>query len=173
LEAPDFSLLATDGKTYSLGDLLDKKALVLVFTCNHCPYAQAAWPLLIELYYQFRDTARFVAINSNDETTYPEDSFEAMKEKTEEWLIPFPYLRDESQDVARAYEAQCTPDVYAFRTESEKASLFYRGRIDDNWQEPQNATTHDLQDALRSLLSGSDAPTQQYPSTGCSIKWKE
>jgi len=171
--APDFSLPATDGNTYQLSDFLDAKGFLLVFTCNHCPYAQASWPPLIALYPEFKDDVRFAAINPNDAEAYPEDSFDAMKRHVEDWLVPFPYVYDESQQIARAYGAQCTPDVYLFKTEDGAANLFYRGRINDNWKEPADVQEENLKDALRLLADGAEPPMAQHPSMGCSIKWKE
>lgn len=168
--APDFELPGTDGKTYSLDSFKEAKGLVVVFSCNHCPYARAAWPLLIELADRYRDKGiAFVAINPNDEEAYPEDSFEQMRKKVPEWGINMPYLRDESQEVARAYDAQCTPDIYLFDS---GRKLYYRGRINDNWQEPEKVTEHNLDDAIEALLRGDPPPDRQPPSMGCSIKWK-
>lgn len=168
-EALDFDLPATDGEDYSLKDFKDKKGLVVVFTCNHCPYAQAAWPLLIELaeVYQPKDIG-FVAINPNDDSLYPDDSFEKMKEKTDELGINFPYLRDKNQTIAKSYKAQCTPDIYVF---DRKNKLYYHGRINDSWQNPDEVTSNDLEDALKALINGESPPENQHPSMGCSIKW--
>lgn len=171
--APDFKLPGTDGKEYSLSDFGASKGLLVIFTCNHCPYAQAAWPLTIDLYNQFKEAVAFVAINSNDAEEYPEDSFEGMKDKIGEWNIPFPYLRDESQEVARTYQAQCTPDLYLFKNEDGVFKLFYHGRINDNWQEPKKVTEENLKDALSRLVEDKDTPENQPPSMGCSIKWKD
>lgn len=165
----DFSLVGISGKTYSIADFADKEVLVIVFTCNHCPYAKAAWPLLVDLEKKYRDRVAFVAINPNDDQAYPDDSFEMMKKYAKEWGIEFPYLRDESQSVARAYDAQCTPDIYVF---DKSRKLVYRGRINDNWQEPEKVTRHDLQDAIEALLAGKKVNPEQFPSMGCSIKWK-
>src|SRR3989344_4213221 len=108
-----FDLPATDGKNYSAESFKDAKSLVVIFSCNHCPYAKAAWPLLIKLAGEFKDKGiALVAINPNDEKQYPEDSFDQMEKRVSEWKINFPYLRDESQKVARAYKAVCTPDVF-------------------------------------------------------------
>src|SRR3989344_4563216 len=109
-QAPDFDLPGIDGKNYSLAAFTGKKGLVIVFTCNHCPYAQAAWPIIIGLAkeYQPKEIA-FVAINPNDSVSFPEDSFEMMKKMAKDWEINFPYLRDKSQDIASKYQAQCTP----------------------------------------------------------------
>lgn len=170
-KAPDFNLPATDGKNYSLGSFAKAGALVVVFTCNHCPYAKAAWPLLIKLVDEYGDKGvAFVGINPNDENQYSEDSFEGMCEKVSEWGINFPYLRDESQKVARSYQAQCTPDIYVFDGDRK---LYYHGRINDNWQEPQKATREELKEALEDLLAGKKPPEIQNPSMGCSIKWKD
>ena len=168
--APDFDLPATDGKNYSLDSFKDSKALVVIFTCNHCPYARAAWPLLIKLAGEFKDrSVAFVAINPNDEIQYPEDSFEVMKQKVKDWQINFPYLRDETQKVARTYGAVCTPDIYVY---DQNRKLYYHGRINDNWQEPEKVTKEELREALNSLIASQPPPENQHPSIGCSIKWK-
>lgn len=170
-QAPDFNLPGTDGKYYSLSSFSKKKGLVIIFTCNHCPYAQAAWPLLIALALEYQEKGiSFIAINPNDEISYPEDSFEVMKEKVSQWGINFPYLRDNTQEVARAYRAQCTPDIYVFDKERK---LYYHGRINDNWQNPEKVTKEDLREALDCLLTDSPPPSEQFPSMGCSIKWQE
>ena len=144
--------------------------MVVVFSWNHCPYAKAAWPLLIKLADEFKEkNAAFVAINPNDEEQYPEDSFLEMKRRDVEWHINFPYLRDESQEVAKAYKAACTPDVYVY---DDKRKLYYHGRINDNWQNPKEVKSEDLKNALSNLLSDNRPPQLQYPSLGCSIKWK-
>lgn len=165
---PPFSLPGVDGMTYRESDFADAKILVVFFTCNHCPYAQATRPRLIKLAGTMRGQGvQFVAINANDETNYPEDSFEHMKE--ERYNYPFPYLRDESQEVARAFDAVCTPDIFVY---DEKRTLAYRGRFDDNWKDETKVTRRDLANALEQLLRGEGAPTEQFPSMGCSIKWK-
>lgn len=166
-----FNLPGIDGKDYSIENFKEADVLVIVFTCNHCPYARAAWPLLIDLYKNFKDKkVAFVAINPNDEVAYPEDSFEVMKQKTKEWGIPFLYLRDESQEIAKKYDARCTPDIYVF---DKDRKLAYRGRLNDNWQEPEKVKSWDLKDAIEALLSGDEVKQPQFPSMGCSIKWKE
>ena len=166
----DFNLPSTDGKTYSLGSFADAKTLVVAFTCKHCPYAQAAWPLLISLAAEFKNQGvAFVGINPNDEITYPEDSFENMKERVPQWGINFPYLRDESQEVARAYGAVCTPDIYVYDA---NRRLYYHGRINDNWQNPQKVEKEELKEALEGVLAKNLPPPVQHPSLGCSIKWK-
>ena len=166
-----FDLQAADGKNYSSESFKDAKALVVVFSCNHCPYAKAAWPLLIKLAGEFKDKGvAFVAINPNDENQYPEDSFSEMKKRVTDWKINFPYLRDETQEVAKAYKAACTPDIFVYE---DNRKLYYHGRINDNWQSPEKVTKEELKDALDLLLSGNPPPQPQSPSLGCSIKWKE
>src|SRR3989338_4526580 len=168
--APNFNLPATDGQNFTLASFADAKALVVAFTCNHCPYAQAAWPLLISLADEFKGQGvAFVGINPNDEITYPEDSFENMKERVPQWGINFPYLRDESQEVARAYGAVCTPDIYVYDA---NRRLYYHGRINDNWQNPQKVEKEELKEALEGVLAKNLPPPVQHPSLGCSIKWK-
>ncbi|KXK26431.1 MAG: Thiol-disulfide oxidoreductase ResA [candidate division WS6 bacterium OLB20] len=171
--APDFMLPGTDGRDYLLTDFTAKEGTLIIFTCNHCPYAKALWPVFIKLHEEFGDSIDFVAINPNDDSAYPEDSFAVMKEKAEEWRIPFPYLRDQSQTVADSYHAVCTPDSFLFRNAGGTLELFYRGKVNDNWQEPDNVTTHYLRDAIELLLAGKPAPVEQPPSVGCSIKWKQ
>lgn len=167
---PDFSLPATDGKTYSAASFADAAVLVIVFTCNHCPYAIASEDRLIDLQREFGPRGvQFVLINPNDAGRSPEDSFDRMVRRAREKDFPFPYLRDESQDVARAYDAVCTPDIFVFDRERR---LRYNGRIDDNWQQPERATRHDLRTVLEDLLAGRDISIEAVPSMGCSIKWK-
>ncbi|MBI3963463.1 MAG: thioredoxin family protein [Candidatus Kerfeldbacteria bacterium] len=166
--APDFSLPGTDNQTYSLQDLSKADILVVVFTCNHCPYAQASHPVLIDLHNAYSDRGiQFVAINANDESAYPLDSLSHMQE--DRYDYPFPYLRDETQDVARAYGAVCTPDLFVYNRER---TLVYHGRINDNWQRPDAVTRHDLREALDALLAGTTPDVDQHPSMGCSIKWR-
>ena len=169
--APDFSLPGTDGKTYSLENFKDKKVLVVIFMCNHCPYVKAVLRRLINLQNDFADrSVQLVGINSNDIEKYPDDSPENMKALAEKKELPFPYLFDATQDTARAYDAVCTPDIYVY---GEERTLLYRGRVDDNWQHPDEITRHDLRDAIEAILNGQPAGDEQVPSMGCSIKWKE
>lgn len=169
-QAPSFKLPGVDGQDHSLDNLKGEKGTVIVFTCNHCPYAQAAWPLLIKLAKEYKNKGiNFIGINPNDDKQYPQDSFEMMKKYADEWGINFPYLRDESQEVAKAYKAQCTPDIYVF---DKHLKLFYHGRINDNWQNPDKVKREDLKEALERLLAGKQPPSDQIPSMGCSIKWK-
>jgi thiol-disulfide isomerase/thioredoxin len=167
--APEFSLPGTDGKIYTMSDFYDRSTLVVAFMSNHCPYALAAWPLLITLakFYELKGV-QIIAINPNDEKDTPEDSFEMMKEKVKEWGVTFPYLRDGYQEIAHAYKAVCTPDIYVF---DQQRKLYYHGRINDRWQDQEKVTREDLKLALDHLLAGDPAPTEQIPSMGCSIKW--
>ncbi len=169
--APSFEgLPGVDGKSYSLGDFADKELLVVVFGCNHCPYVQATVGRLVELQEEFGGRGvQFVMINSNDAENYPEDSFEKMKEWAQRWGLNFPYLRDESQEVARAYKAVRTPEVFVF---DRKRELRFHGPIDDNWQDPSKVSKRYLRDALSALLEGNDPPEQEVHAVGCTIKWK-
>lgn len=168
--APAFALPATDGRTYTLDSFRGAKALLVVFTCNHCPYAQAVEDRLIEIGRDYRDRGlAVVLINSNDAGQYPEDSFENMMRRAEAKRYPFPYCYDETQSVARAYHAACTPDPFLFDAGQR---LFYRGRIDDNWKEPDKVTRRDLREAIEAALAGQPAPGEQRASMGCNIKWK-
>ena len=169
--APAFSLPATDGQTYSLDSFADAPILVVVFTCNHCPYAKAVEERLIALQRDYEPRGvRLVAINPNDDERYPDDSFEAMVERARERGFNFPYLRDEAQDVARAYDAACTPDIFVFDAERK---LTYNGRLDDNWQKPEAVTRRDLREVLDAMLGGKPIAIEAVPSMGCSIKWRQ
>lgn len=171
MDAPTFELPATDGRTYSLDSFDDSDILVVMFICNHCPYVKAVRQRLIDLTDYFGDeSVSFVAISSNDASEYPEDSFESMKEVADKYDYPFPYLYDETQEVARAYGAKCTPDIFVF---DDQRKLRYRGRIDDNWKEPQKVTREELKLAIEALLEGNEPEKPQHPSVGCSIKWKQ
>jgi peroxiredoxin len=168
--AHDFSLLGTDDKRYSLDTFENKKVLVVVFMCNHCPYVKAVLSRLIQLQKDYDDKGvQLVGINPNDEENYPEDSFENMKQNVAEKGITFPYLRDETQETAKRYDAVCTPDIYVYGRDRK---LLYRGRIDDNWQDEDSVTKRDLRDAIDAILEDRPVSQEQYPSMGCSIKWK-
>lgn len=167
---PAFSLPATDGTTAD-SSLIRDPVLVVVFTCNHCPYAQAYEDRLIDLAKDFdQEGAQFVLINSNDAENYPEDSFDMMKFKHDQKGYPFPYCFDESQEVAKAYGALCTPHCFVFDIER---TLKYKGRIDNNWEDPAEVTERDLYDALRALVEGGEPRVHEANALGCSIKWKE
>ena len=171
-QAPEFTLINTEGRKISPQDFVSKKGLLVVFTCNHCPYAKASWPLVVELSEKFGSGIAFVAINPNDGSSHPEDSFEQMKEKKAEWNISFDYLHDPTQQTAKDYQAQCTPDPYLFKNEGGAWKLFYHGRINDNWQDAGSVQEKNLEDAMNALIAGKNSPEVQKPSMGCSIKWK-
>jgi peroxiredoxin len=169
--APEFRLPDPDGNEYSLEDLADRQALLVIFMCNHCPYVKHVRDKMVELAREYRDKGvGVVAINANDADEYPEDRPEKMKEYAETYDYPFPYLYDESQEVAKAYHAACTPDFFVF---DEDRKLFYRGQMDDS--RPGNdrpVTGEDLREALDAVLEGREPPQDQTPSMGCNIKWK-
>lgn len=168
--APAFSLPGVDGSTYTLASFSDAKLLVVIFTCNHCPYALALEPRFLQLERDYRARGvRLCAINPNDAHAYPEDDFAHMKERAASNGWTFPYLRDEAQTVARAYDAACTPDIFVFDA---ARTLRYNGRCDDNWKDAEQATRHDLRRALDLLLAGKPVDFDVHPALGCSIKWK-
>ncbi len=169
-EAPDFSLPATDGHTYSLDEFDEADVLVVMFICNHCPYVLAVLDRLLELGRTWDDDeVAFLAICSNDAERYPDDSFPKMKEMAEEKDFPFPYLHDESQEVAKAYGAVCTPDFFVY---DDQRQLAYAGRLDDNWKHPEEVESREMHDAIVALLNGDKPDSDQAPSMGCSLKWK-
>jgi len=166
---PHFSLPATDGMVVE-SDMIRDPVLVVVFTCNHCPYAEAYVDRIISLAEEFdEEGCQFVLISSNDATDYPEDSFEQMKIQHEEEGYPFPYCYDESQEVAKAYGALCTPHCFAFDRDRK---LKYKGRVDDNWEDPNAVTEHNLRDAIAALVKDEEPPAHEVNALGCSIKWK-
>ena len=167
--APDFDLPGVDGKRYNLGCFADQKILIVLFTCNHCPYAQAYEDRLIQIQKDYeRRGVQLVAINANDEKNYPEDRLDMMVVRAKEQGFNFPYLRDADQSVARAYDAACTPEAYAF---DQGGALRYHGRIDDNWQNPKQVKSHDLRNALDDLLAHRPVRAPLTHALGCSIKW--
>ncbi len=166
---PSFELENAQGTLFRSHRLTGQVGTLVVFTCNHCPYAIATWPRLIHLAQAFRDQGIVtIAINPNIHPDYPADSPEEMLRKVAEWGIPFPYLVDRDQSVARAFAAQCTPDPYLY---DGTGSLVYHGRIDDSWKDESAVTRTDLRDAMAALVDGSPVPADQVPSMGCSIKW--
>lgn len=167
---PAFSLPATDGTTVD-SSLIRDPVLVVIFTCNHCPYAQAYEDRIIDMANDFdQEGGQFVLINSNDAESYPEDSFDEMKVLHDEKSFPFPYCFDESQEVARSYGALCTPHCFVFDRDR---SLQYKGQIDDNWEAPEEVTVRSLHDAVRALIDGGEPAVKEANAIGCSIKWKE
>lgn len=167
--AAPFRLKGTDEKTYSLDDFAGKKVLCIIFSCNHCPYVKAVEDRINSIAKDYVSKSfALVCINSNDAETYPEDSFEGMKQRASEKGFVFPYLYDETQGTAKEYDAVCTPDIYLY---DENRILKYRGRIDDNWKDETNVTRKELRMAIDLLLEGKDIDFEQVPSMGCSIKW--
>jgi len=168
--APGFRLPGVDGKSYGLGDFKNKKAVIVMFSCNHCPTVKAYEDRFVEFQRDYKDKGVvLIAINPNDDKRYPEDSFGNMKTRAREKGFNFPYLRDESQEVARAYGAERTPEVFVF---DEKRTLRYHGRIDDNVHEPNQIRQHYLRDALDAILGGREIPLKDTEPVGCTIKWK-
>jgi len=167
--AIDFDLKGIDGKNHNLRSFSDKKALVVVFSCNHCPYVQAYEDRMVKLQNDYSSKGGLlVAINSNDETGYPEDSYANMIKRAKDRGFNFPYLRDESQETAKRYGAICTPHVFAL---DQQRHLQYKGRIDDN-RNPDLVMSRDLQDALDAMLAGRKPVVQETRPFGCSVKWK-
>lgn len=170
-KAVDFTLPATDGRTLSLSDIRGEKGTLVMFICNHCPYVLGVLDRII------RDARELqalgvgvVAISANDAVSYPQDGFDKMKEMAEARGFPFPYLYDESQDVARAYDAVCTPDFFGFNADLE---LQYRGRLDASRKEAgPDDLRRDLFEAMKQVAETGRGPEEQVASMGCSIKWK-
>ena len=156
--------------TRSLDDYADAHTLVVVFTCNHCPYAIHVEDALLEVArdYQARGVA-FVGISANDAEQYPVDSFENMTRRAAQKNYPFPYLYDETQAIARAYDAACTPDIFVY---DQARRLVYRGRFDETRPRQGTPTGRDLRQALDELQSTGAVTMEQYPSVGCNIKWR-
>ncbi len=175
--APDFELTGTDGENYSLRDFTDYEMLLVVFTCNHCPYAQAKYPAMNAIA-DANDAVAVVGINPNDAEEYPDDSFQNMVEVVERGDLAIDaYLRDDRQTVAEAYGAVCTPDPFLFeKTETNDGfRLVYHGRFDDALnpdEEPSGPPGFELQDAIEAVLAGEAPPDEFRPSRGCSIKWR-
>jgi peroxiredoxin len=170
-KAPSFTLPGVDGKTYSLADLRGDKGTLVMFICNHCPYVKAVIDRIVRDVKELEAHGiKAVAISSNDAAHYPDDSFDHMKRFAQTHGFTFPYLYDESQEVARAYDAACTPDFFGFNADHE---LQYRGRLDESRKEA--APPHvrrDLFEAMKQIAATGQGPREQIPSVGCSIKWK-
>lgn len=168
--APDFTLPATDGRRYALADVRGSNGTLIAFICNHCPYVRAIRERLVRDARELQALGVGVAaISSNDAVAYPEDSFDNMRRTAAEWGLPFPYLYDESQQVARAYGAVCTPDFFGYDAE---LKLRYRGRLDSSGKQASPDAVRELFEAMRAIAGGQPAPAEQNPSIGCSIKWK-
>jgi peroxiredoxin len=168
-KAKDFDLPGVDGKRYSLKSFADAKLLVVVFSCNHCPYVIGCEDRMIGFANDYAPRGvRMVAINSNETEGHPQDSFENMVHRAAEKRFPFAYVRDESQDVARAYGALRTPHFYVF---DDKRALRYTGRMDDSPRVPGKETTHELRDAVDALLAGRAPAVPVTNPIGCNVKW--
>ncbi len=171
-KAPSFTLLdAISGKKQSLQELKSDKATVIMFICNHCPFVKHVQRGLVTFTRKYQpEGISFIAINSNDATQYLDDSPEQMKKIATQFKYPFPYLFDETQEIAKAYDAACTPDFYVFNP---NLTLVYRGQMDDSRPNNKIAVTgKDLGNALDALLKGQKIDPHQRPSIGCNIKWK-
>ena len=165
-----FELPAVDGKTYAYNDFADKQAVVVVFSCNHCPYVLAWEDRLVEIQAEYGPRGvQVLAINANDAERYPTDSFEKMQAHAAEKGYNFPYLHDESQAVARAYGAERTPEVFVF---DQAGVLHYHGLIDDNHENPDQVQNAYLRNALDAILTGQNPPVTNTDPKGCTIKWK-
>ena len=169
-KGPDFDLPGVDGRNYSLASFDDAPILVVFFSCNHCPYVVGSEDRMNLLYedYEPRGVA-LIAINSNETENHPTDSFDHMVERAREKGFRFPYVRDESQEMALAYGALRTPHYFVLDRDRK---LRYTGRMDDNPRQSGQETTHELRDALDALLEGEDPPTPVTNPIGCNVKWK-
>ena len=169
--AIDFALPGVDGKTWSLADCRGENGLLVMFICNHCPYVQSVRERMVRDARELKALGvNSVAIMSNDPTEYPEDSFENMRRVAEAFQFPFPYLWDETQAVAKAYGAVCTPDFFGYNAALE---LQYRGRLDESRKEAVAGARRDLFEAMKQVAETGRGPAEQVPSMGCSIKWRE
>lgn len=170
-KAPDFCLVDTNGQEVSLSDFPEAQAYLVIFMCNHCPFVRHIRAQLAELASEYQDKGvAIVGINSNDVEEFPEDSPESMADEVSEVGYTFPYLFDETQEVAKGYRAACTPDFFLFDA---KLRLVYRGQFDDS--RPDNdipVTGADLRAAMDGVLAGREVPSEQKPGLGCNIKWQ-
>lgn len=169
-KAPDFrDLFGTDGKRYSLASFADTPTLVMIVSCNHCPYVQAYEDRIIAIQRDYKHRGvGFVAINSNYDKDYPEDNYENMIKRANEKHFNFPYLRDETQSLAKALSAVCTPEIFV---SNKDRKLVYHGRVDDN-RDPTKVTRHDLRNALDAITAGKTPTAAETRPFGCSVKWR-
>ena len=168
--APDFNLPGVDGKDYSLKDFKNAKILVVVFSCNHCPYVIGSEDRMIRFYNDYKNKGvAMIAINSNETVGHPTDSFEHMVTHAKEKGITWPYVRDDTQEIALAYGALRTPHYYVF---DQARKLRYTGRMDDNPRNPGMEKTHELRDAVDALLAGKNPPVELTNPIGCNVKWQ-
>ena len=171
-EAPAFELEGADGETHSLADFADHDALLVVFTCNHCPYAKAKIPFLNDLAGDYDDLA-VVGINPNDNPDYPDDSFDRMVELVEDGTVAYDaYLWDPTQETAKAYGAVCTPDPFLFANDDGTFELAYHGRLDDAPNPDDTPQREEMREAVEAVLAGDGVGLPGEPSRGCTIKWQ-
>jgi peroxiredoxin len=171
LPAPDFSLPGVDGKRWTLAGIRGEMGLLVMFICNHCPYVKAALERIIRDARELKDYGiNSIAIMSNDPSDYPEDSFDNMRRVAAEFKFPFPYVFDESQTVAKSYGAVCTPDFFGYNA---GLKLQYRGRLDAGGKEVIPGARRELFEAMKAVANSGQGPRGQFPSMGCSIKWKQ
>ena len=169
-EAISFELTGVDEETHSLSDYGEKATVAVIFTCNHCPYARAWEDRIVSIQKDHFDSGlQVLAINANDASKYPDDGFPQMQQRAEEKGFNFPYLYDESQEVATAYGAERTPEVFLFDGER---NLAYHGAVDDNYDNPNAVQDAYLRDAVEAVLADEEPATSQTRPVGCSIKWK-
>ncbi len=167
---PYFKLKGVDDQVYSLDTFSNKDVLVVIFSCNHCPYVQAYEDRIKEIQSEFGEKGlAVIAINSNDDSQYPDDSFENMKKRAKEKNFNFPYLRDEDQTLAKAFDASHTPEIFLFNKDRK---LAYHGKIDDNWKDIKAVKSQYLKDAITELMQGEEISVPETFSIGCTIKWK-
>ncbi len=168
--APKFALPGVDGRTWTLGDFADKELLLVVFWCNHCPYVQAWEGRMVDLGRRFGGKGvGFVLINANDAAAYPSDGFESMVQRAREKQYPFPYLRDESQEVAHAYGALVTPHPMLFGRDRK---LLFQGRIDDSHDHAERVRERYVEHVLEQALHGTPVRPSELPVVGCTVKWR-
>ena len=169
-KAIQFNLPGVDGKQHSLGQYVGKNAVVVIFSCNHCPYVRAWEDRMVQIQNEYANRGvQLIAINSNDVAKYPDDSFARMKERAREKKFTFPYLYDETQQTAHAYGAERTPEVFVF---DKKSTLRYHGTIDDNYDDPTAVKKRYLRDALDAVLAEKTISETETRPVGCTIKWK-
>jgi len=169
-QMPEFSLTGTDDQIHNSDDFKGQRALLVVFSCNHCPYVQAYEDRIKEIQSDFGDNGlSVIAINSNEDRKYPEDSYDNMKKRAVEKEFNFLYLHDEDQSVAKVFDAAHTPELFLF---DNKRKLVYHGKIDDNWKEPEKVKNIYLRNAIEELFAGKEISVPETFSIGCTIKWK-
>lgn len=172
--ARDFSLKNVDGKMVSMKDMKNAKGFIVVFTCNHCPFAKAYEKRIMELDKKYSSkNYPVLAINPNDASIVPEDSYENMMKRSAEKGYSFPYLYDQTQEIATAYGATRTPHVFVLQKVDEKYIVKYIGAIDNNTEEPDKADKKYIEDAVDALINGKNVPTPETKAIGCGIKWKK